>query len=206
MDIINISEDIQMTSLEVVDLINRFRKEEGKGNELQHKEFLRNIRKELKVLENSGIIDERNFALISYTDKLNRTKPCYQMNRHAIMQMLNRESALVRHRTQEYIEALETRLQNIQASKMIEEKDKQIKRLESLIGLRTKDKFQYGKIIKNHLGTTKADKDYQNIKQMFFYELGVEKWEDITYNRKNVILLNEICEDYKPSFQLKFNL
>ena len=205
MDIINISEDIQMTSLEVVDLINRFRKEEGKKAELTHGHFLRDIRKEIETLESVGISTKTIFGLSSYDDGV-RNYAMYILKRDAILQMLNKESALVRYRTQEYIRALEDRLKNIQASKTIEEKDKQIERLESLIGLRTKEKFQYGKIIKNHLGTTKADKDYQNIKQMFFYELGVEKWEDITYNRKNVILLNEICEDYKPSFQLKFNL
>ena len=39
---------------------------------------------------------------------------------------------------------------------------------------------------------------------MFFYELGVEKWEDIPYNRANLKLLHEILEDYKPSIQISF--
>ena len=37
-----------------------------------------------------------------------------------------------------------------------------------------------------------------NIKYMFFHELNVHKWEDITYSRDNVILLKQICNDYKP--------
>ena len=194
---------LTMTSREVVDLINRFRKEEDNRAVLQHKNFLASIEKEIKVLENVGISTELNFQLSSYeAEDGSRSYKMYVLNKKAIMQMLNKESALVRYRTQEYIEALETRLQTIQQQQIISEKDKQIKRLDSLIGLRTKDKFQYGKILKRHLGIRKANKDYENIKQLFFYELGVQCWEDITYDRKNVVLLQDICESYKPNHQL----
>lgn len=36
----------------------------------------------------------------------------------------------------------------------------------------------------------------------FFHELNVTKWEDITYSRDNVILLKQICNDYKPKRKL----
>lgn len=88
--------------------------------------------------------------------------------------------------------------QNIQ----INEQDKQIKEIKHLVGIRAKDVFDYGKIIKEHLGISKVNKDYNIIKEMFFYEVGVSKWEDLNYSRENVKLLIDICNDYKPSIQL----
>lgn len=84
----------------------------------------------------------------------------------------------------------------------IEEQDKQIEEIKHLVGIRAKDVFDYGKIIKEHLGISKANKDYNIIKEMFFYEVGVSKWEDLNYSRENVKLLIDICNDYKPSIQI----
>lgn len=88
--------------------------------------------------------------------------------------------------------------QNIQ----INEQDKQIEEIKHLVGIRAKDVFDYGKIIKEHLGISKVNKDYNIIKEMFFYEVGVSKWEDLNYSRDNVKLLIDICNDYKPSIQI----
>nr|DAF66678.1 MAG TPA: BRO family protein [Caudoviricetes sp.] len=84
----------------------------------------------------------------------------------------------------------------------IEEQDKQIEEIKHLVGIRAKDVFDYGKIIKEHLGISKVNKDYNIIKEMFFYEVGVSKWEDLNYSRNNVKLLIDICNDYKPSIQI----
>lgn len=84
----------------------------------------------------------------------------------------------------------------------IKEQDKQIEEIKHLVGIRAKDVFDYGKIIKEHLGISKANKDYNIIKEMFFYEVGVSKWEDLNYSRENVKLLIDICNDYKPSIQI----
>ena len=51
-----------------------------------------------------------------------------------------------------------------------------------------------------------ANDDYEVIKSMFFYEVGITKWEDLDYDRNKVKLLKEICKDYKPSKQIKFDL
>ena len=111
------AEEIEMLSPQVVDMINGFRAEEGNKKVLRHNDFLKSIRKEIESLANTGIeIDERNISLISYIDKQNRQKPCYKMNRFWIMQMLNKESAFVRFKTQQYIEALENRLKQQQIS------------------------------------------------------------------------------------------
>ena len=111
------AEEIEMLSPQVVDMINGFRAEEGNKKVLRHNDFLKSIRKEIESLANIGIeIDEGNISLISYIDKQNRQKPCYKMNRFWIMQMLNKESAFVRFKTQQYIEALENRLKQQQIS------------------------------------------------------------------------------------------
>ena len=101
---------VTMTSLEVIELINNFRKEEGNIVIKEHKDFMKSIRNEIETLKKSGIGAEGNFALGSYIDKNNQERPCYKMNKVGIMQMLNKESALVRYKTQQYIESLENNL------------------------------------------------------------------------------------------------
>ena len=200
---IDFTSEITMTSKEVCDLINRFRKEERNDTEIKPKSLMAKIDVEVEKLTNAGIkVGGQNILPAEYIDKQGKSRPCYLLSKRWILKMCMSESAVVRDKIQDYIEALENRLQTIQQQQIIDHKDKQIKRLEALIGLRTQHKFEYGKLIKRHLGIKKTDKDYEAIKLMFFYELGVDKWEDITYDRQNVILLNSICETYKPSEQL----
>lgn len=104
------NQETTMTSLEVVDLINKFRVEEGNEIVKEHKDFMKSIRNEIASLEKAGIINGGNFSLVNYTDAKGEERPCYQMNKAGIMQMLNKESALVRYKTQQYIEALENKL------------------------------------------------------------------------------------------------
>lgn len=106
----NSEEVLTMTSLEVVDLINKFREEEGNEVVKRHDVLLRDIRNELKILEQFGITNAHNFVEVVYTDAKGEERPCYKLNKAGIMQMLNKESALVRYKTQQYIEALEDRL------------------------------------------------------------------------------------------------
>lgn len=107
---INNGEAVTMTSLEVVELINDFRKEEGNEIVKRHDDFIRSIRKELETLKKVGITNDRNFTVAKYKDIKGEERPCYKMNKSGIMQMLNKESALVRYKTQQYIEALENEL------------------------------------------------------------------------------------------------
>ena len=98
---------IEMLSTEVVDLINKFRAEEGNRKVLRHKDFLRSTRKEIKALENAGVeVGERNISPTEYIDSQGKKQPCYRMNRFWIMQMCNKESALVRYKTGQYIEEI----------------------------------------------------------------------------------------------------
>ena len=108
---------IEMLSTEVIDLINKFRAEEGNRKVLRHKSFMASIRKEIEALENAGVeVNGQNILLVEYTDKKGEKRPCYRMNRFWIMQMCNKESALVRFKTQQYIEALENKLKQQQIS------------------------------------------------------------------------------------------
>ena len=102
-------EVVTMTSLELVELINNFRREEGNNVLKRHDVLLRDIDNEIEALKNLKI-DVHNFVETSYKDSWNRDKRCYKMNKSGIMQMLNKESALVRYKTQKYIEALENKL------------------------------------------------------------------------------------------------
>jgi phage antirepressor YoqD-like protein len=97
-------------STELVDIINEFRKGEGTITELQHKDFMVKIRKELETLKNLHLEGERNFSLTSYIDSQNRTKPCFELNRDSMLQMLNSESTYVRFKTIEYINKLEEKI------------------------------------------------------------------------------------------------
>lgn len=115
--VLNKNEIVTMTSVELVDLINKFREEEGNANIKQHKTLMRDIRNEVIALREVGIINENNFVPVNYTDTKGEQRPCYKMNKSGIMQMLNKESALVRYKTQQYIEGLENRLK--QPSKML---------------------------------------------------------------------------------------
>ena len=106
---------IEMLSTEVVDMINGFRAEEGNRKVLRHKSFMASTRKEIEALKNAGVeVNGQNILLVEYTDKKGEKRPCYRMNRFWIMQMCNKESALVRYKTQQYIEALENRLKQQQ--------------------------------------------------------------------------------------------
>ena len=103
--------DLQMTSLEVVDLINKFRAEEGNKKEVRHDNFMASIRKEMKDLENSGVkIGLLKIKESTYINKQNKSQPCFIMDKSWVMQMCNKESAIVRYKTQQYIEALENKV------------------------------------------------------------------------------------------------
>ena len=107
---------IEMLSPQVVDMINGFRAEEGNRAKLTHPNFMKKIRKEMNILKSAGFDNEVNFYLVEYLDKKGEKRPCYRMNRNAILQMAASESAIVRAKIIQYIEALENRLKQQQIS------------------------------------------------------------------------------------------
>lgn len=107
------NKEVRVTSVQLVDVINKFREEENLSNDkrrsrpMEHKALLRKIRDELESLKTLGINDERNFAPVNYIDSKGESRPCYSLSRDGVLQILNSESALVRYKTIEYINKLE---------------------------------------------------------------------------------------------------
>lgn len=104
--------EIRITSVELINIINKFRLEEGNETEKLHKTLMRDIRNEMETLELAGVDNQHNFVPVKYKDNKGEERPCYSLNRDGMLQMLNKESALVRYKTQQYINALENELSN----------------------------------------------------------------------------------------------
>lgn len=94
------------TSLELVDLINRFRTEEGNRSELSHNDFLKVLRDEF-----DEEIGQGNISYTPYTHPQNKQKyPMYILNLSQSRQVLVRESKFVRKAVIAYIDKLENEL------------------------------------------------------------------------------------------------
>ena len=105
-----INNEVTMTSKELCDLINEFRKLEGNDTLKRHDDLMKSIRKELEDLANAGIEGDGNFSESYYINSQNKKQPCYNMNKSGAMQILSKESAVVRFKIQQYIEQLEQTL------------------------------------------------------------------------------------------------
>lgn len=97
-------------SNELVDIINQFREMEGGKAELQHYDFYKKIKKEAETLKQLGLGNDGNFSLVDYVDAKGEKRPCFELTRDGMLQMLNSESVLVRHKTIEYINVLEEKV------------------------------------------------------------------------------------------------
>lgn len=115
---LDLNAEINMTSLEVVELINNFRKLEDNKSELRHRDFMTKTRKELETLEALGLSNERNISLYSYKASNGKTNPCYKLNRYGILTMTMSESTLVRYKIIEYIKALEDKITQLETQKL----------------------------------------------------------------------------------------
>lgn len=104
-----LSEEFVMDSLQLCETINKYRQEEGKDKKLEHNNLMKSIKTELEALEKAGIRGEVNFYRSSYVSSQNKKLPCYALTKFGAMQIMNKESAYVRYKTQEYIEELEFR-------------------------------------------------------------------------------------------------
>ena len=110
--LVGVNGEVEITSVELTQLINQFRAEEGNETVKEHKTIMRDIRSEIESLERVGI-NQNNFVPVTYTDKKGEERPCYKLNKAAVLQMLNKESALVRYKTVQYIERLEKQVKPI---------------------------------------------------------------------------------------------
>ena len=94
-----------ITSLEILEQINIFRKQEGNRTELQHKDLLKIIRDEFEEE-----IGEGKISPTSYKDQWNREQPMFKLTIPQAKQILLRESKFVRKAVIHYLEELENRL------------------------------------------------------------------------------------------------
>lgn len=94
-----------ITSLEILEQINIFRKQEGNRTELQHKDLLKIIRDEFEEE-----IGEGKISPTSYKDQWNREQPMFKLTIPQGKQILVRESKFVRKAVIHYLEELENRL------------------------------------------------------------------------------------------------
>ena len=105
------SSEVRITSVELTEMINTFRKEEGNETVREHSDLMKSIRNEIETLNKAGI-NQGNFSPVTYIDKKGEERPCYSMNKAGALQMLNKESAVVRFKTVQYIEKLEKQNKN----------------------------------------------------------------------------------------------
>lgn len=88
------NKELRITSVELVDIINQFRKAESETvgkeyKELKHKSFMEKIRKELEVLKTLGLKDDEIFLPKSYIDKQNQERPCYSLNSQGVKYIMD---------------------------------------------------------------------------------------------------------------------
>lgn len=116
-----------ITSLELVEQINFFRKQEGRKTETQHYDLLKIIRNEFDEEINEGKI-----SVDTYKDKKGEERPMYILTLNQAKQVLMRESVAVRRAVIKYIEHLEKQLENSD-TKHLKEQSKQMEDLENRI-------------------------------------------------------------------------
>ena len=114
-----------ITSLELVEQINVFRKEEGEKTDLLHKNLLAVIRDEFEEE-----INELKIQPVEYKDKKGEYRTMYSLTFNQAKQILMRESKFVRKAMIEYIDKLEKALSKKIETKVIEIPNPQLYELE----------------------------------------------------------------------------
>lgn len=105
LEIMGLNKD-RITSLELLDQINIFRKQEGNRAKLKHKSLLEIIRNEFEEE-----IDWQKILPMSYKDSYDREQPMFVLSYNQAKQVLLRESKFVRRAVIHYVERLEEELQ-----------------------------------------------------------------------------------------------
>lgn len=105
LEIMGLNKD-RITSLELLNQINIFRKQEGNRAKLKHKSLLEIIRNEFEEE-----IDWQKILPMSYKDSYDREQPMFALTYNQAKQVLLRESKFVRRAVIHYVEKLEEELQ-----------------------------------------------------------------------------------------------
>lgn len=213
--------EVTITSVELTQLINQFRLEEGNTTEKRHSDLITSIKTEIETLEKANIA-QRNFSLGSYRDLNNQERPCYSMNKAGALQMLNKESAVVRYKTVQYIEKLEKQNKQINPylglSKELQaifaidakqqEQEQRLSKLENDMPLFNSECKELQNLVRKKgievLGGYKSKaynnkslrtKVYTDIQRQLKREFGVCRYEAIKHSQLE--LAKQIIEQYK---------
>lgn len=108
-DLMNTNE-VRMNHVELCELINKLRTEEGNRKELRQRDFIKKIRKEVETLKTLGLDGVRNFSQSYFEDSQGKKHETFLMNKNGALQMVLGESVYVRAKILEYIESLERKL------------------------------------------------------------------------------------------------
>ena len=103
-----------ITSLELLELINKFRIEENKSK-LEHYDLLKIIRKEFNTKISQGKI-----SLSNYKTSRGKIYPMYILTLKQSLRLLTKESVEVREKVFDYIEKLEKLFDNVELDEMLE--------------------------------------------------------------------------------------
>lgn len=102
-----ISKKEKITSLELLEQINYFRKQEENKKELKHKTLIRTIEKEF-----FEEINEHKIVPVKHKDKKGEFRKMYKLTFNQARQILTKESLIVRKAIFNYIEKLEEIIKN----------------------------------------------------------------------------------------------
>ncbi len=156
------------------------------------------------------------FIESSYKDSMNRAQKCYEctkMGCDMLANKLNGEKGILF--TAKYVKKFNDLMngQPLISQEMNAKMDKVIddaNYLKSVVHIKKLDATVYSKHIKRYLGIKTINEDkvgYGTIRDMFFLEMGVTKFEDIEVNKDNLLILEQCCREYKkPWEQLSFNI
>lgn len=167
----------RITSLELLEQINLFRKQEGR-RKTTHKDLLIIIETELIGINRKRIeggvcpemqkqieteLNKIGIDILPYTNKQNRQSyQMYNLTYKQAVQVLVKESRFVRKSVINYIEHLETRVKQLERKK-----GKVIRKLETDA---IKTLLEYGKVPKN-----KHSRYYTNYSRLPYVVLGIDK-------------------------------
>jgi hypothetical protein len=157
-----------ITSLELAEQINAFRKQEGKAAILAHGDLIKIIKNELDEEIAAGEVSSG-----SYKDKNNQARPMYIIPLEQAKQILTRESKMVRKAVMKYIRALEQELINNRKS------DVNLQELIQLATINYQNMVEYNKtLIETNSRMSVLDSKVDTIdKRITKIEVAIEKNE-----------------------------
>ena len=176
-----------MNHVELCELINKLRAEEGNRKVLDKTNLLKKIDKEVNTMKSLGLYNEVNFYLVEYKDKKGEMRRTYSMNRDGILQIASSESVYVRVKIMEYINALENKLKQ-RESYMIDdpveralawaEEEKERRRLK----LENQEVKEENKQLKNEIDEYKDFKELREILEANVSDMRIGDFSKLLYN------------------------